>query len=457
MPLSRKPEACQGCPAERWGCGFVPPSEPAAATAVPIAIVGQGPGEQEAHTSVPFFPRAPSGNILNQWLHEANLSRSQVWIGNVVQCWLPESHTGGPHGNREPTHAEVEFCWNAHVGKALANFSPRHIVSVGTPATRKLLGLKWDRKSIQRWMGTHNLREIQIVERRHDAGGDPPTLRRHEPQVSGPGESRGDAGTQANSPPSASELRSLRETYTSELEYLRALWEAEGREREACSGGTGAGEPSSSVVCITPLVHPSAILRGGWSLETAQKTYLQRVSSDAKGTEKIEFLDVSKPPEGSQIFPSIEAIREHFEEVRSLGAVSIDIESVGSHIICIGFTSLTPDGEKVGKTICVRFKLSGGGNFWPTKEALAEAVAEIQSVLADPKITKVFQNGITFDIPELLDVGFEVVGPYIDTMHLQHTAYHEMPKGLQFMATLYLSAPVWKSLVDEEEDLEGKS
>ena len=64
----------------------------------------------------------------------------------------------------------------------------------------------------------------------------------------------------------------------------------------------------------------------------------------------------------------------------------------------------------------------------------------------------VFHNGISYDIPLLERYGFEVRGLLVDTMWLAHHCYSELPKGLQFLATQYCWAPVWKSLVDEKDE-----
>ena len=45
----------------------------------------------------------------------------------------------------------------------------------------------------------------------------------------------------------------------------------------------------------------------------------------------------------------------------------------------------------------------------------------------------------------------------VDTANLMHCAFSEIPKGLQFGATLYCWAPVWKRLTDETDDEEGKT
>ena len=114
MPkYATKPNECKGCPAYTWGVGFVPPT---GSMDSPLALVGQGPGEQEATFSRPFYPMAPSGSTLDRWLNKAGKSRTQMIVSNVVQCWLPKtkSKAGVPAGNRAPTTEETAYCWNAH-------------------------------------------------------------------------------------------------------------------------------------------------------------------------------------------------------------------------------------------------------------------------------------------------------------------------------------------------------
>ena len=65
-------------------------------------------------------------------------------------------------------------------------------------------------------------------------------------------------------------------------------------------------------------------------------------------------------------------------------------------------------------------------------------------------------NGIGHDVRLLEKQGFTVNGRLMDTMTLCHLAYPEFPKGLQFTSTLYTWAPVWKGLVDVDDEVEGK-
>lgn len=130
MPISPKPPGCDGCPARNSGRGFVPGSGP---TTARVALVGQGPGEMEAYQSTPFV--GPSGDELNTQLTKAGVMRSQLWVDNVVRCWLPN--------NRPPTQGEMEHCWREHVGPALRALPHlRVVVPVGLPAASFFLGRK---------------------------------------------------------------------------------------------------------------------------------------------------------------------------------------------------------------------------------------------------------------------------------------------------------------------------
>lgn len=136
----QRPAGCTGCPAHEsgWAQGWVPPappSEPPGPGGL-VAFLGQGPGEQEATFGRPFYENAPAGWRLRRWITRAGGRPSLAWIGNVVQCWLPQGFKGGrPYGNRAPTKAEVRHCWRAHVLPALRGADPKWLVPVGAPAS----------------------------------------------------------------------------------------------------------------------------------------------------------------------------------------------------------------------------------------------------------------------------------------------------------------------------------
>lgn len=127
MAYAPKPASCWGCPAYTKGISYVPGTGPLTAR---YALIGQGPGEVEAHAHRPFV--GPSGNKLDRWLTKAGLRRHEAWVDNVVRCWLP--------GNRKPTTAEAAYCTQAHLFPSLKALTHLEVtVSIGVPAMAVLV------------------------------------------------------------------------------------------------------------------------------------------------------------------------------------------------------------------------------------------------------------------------------------------------------------------------------
>ena len=209
---------------------------------------------------------------------------------------------------------------------------------------------------------------------------------------------------------------------------------------------------------VNPIQHPGAIVRGAWNREPCQETYLRRLGQLVKDEIPMPETDISRLPPNSILFPTLEDLEEFLVplEEGEFDAVSIDIENAGPHIICIGITQLSLTSGLVGGTACLRFRRRGGGLYWKTHRELVDVVGWLFILLAMDNVAKVFHNGVVYDVPILQGLGFKVRGRLIDTMNLQHACYPEMPKGLQFCATLYLWSPCWKRLTEEDEEGEGK-
>lgn len=207
---------------------------------------------------------------------------------------------------------------------------------------------------------------------------------------------------------------------------------------------------------VMPIQHPSSIVRGQWAKEPCQETYLRRLWRAIQGREPWPETDITRPPPNSILFPTLVDMENFTQEALDYDCVSIDIENAGPHIICIGFTLVSLETGVLGTTLCVRFRRRGGRIYWTDRRELLAVVGWLFRLLADPRLSKVFHNGVVYDVPILESLGFTVEGRLLDTLNLQHTCYPEMGKGLQFTSTLYLWAPCWKLLVDETQEAEGK-
>jgi len=205
---------------------------------------------------------------------------------------------------------------------------------------------------------------------------------------------------------------------------------------------------------VTPLTHPSTIRGGQWARGPAQQTYLSRlVAREKQGLDPVDW-DTSKPPPGSYLYPSLAQLDEWWDLFKEgpYDAISHDLETAGQYIICDGLTPLCVATGELGPSLCLHFRGHNGVRWWRTYGDHYRAVCWLGKVLADPAVAFVGHNVISFDLPFLAANDLPVAGPALDTMVLMSRAWPEIPKGLQFTATLLLGAPAWKRMVKAEDD-----
>ncbi len=94
---------------------------------VACMLIGEGPGAEEDRQGEPFVGRA--GQLLNRMLAAIGLSRSQVYITNIVKC--------RPPGNRNPLTEEIAAC-QGYLSLQIALVRPRVIVALGRVAAQHL-------------------------------------------------------------------------------------------------------------------------------------------------------------------------------------------------------------------------------------------------------------------------------------------------------------------------------
>lgn len=93
-----------------------------------LMFIGEAPGKNEDLRGEPFVGAA--GKLLDELLAGIGLSRSQVYIANVLKC--------RPPGNRDPIPIEVETC-TPFLSRQVELISPRVIATLGNFATRYVL------------------------------------------------------------------------------------------------------------------------------------------------------------------------------------------------------------------------------------------------------------------------------------------------------------------------------
>ena len=96
-----------------------------------IMFVGEAPGFYEDRQGVPFVGAA--GKLLTELLESVALSRSEIYIANVIKCRPPQ--------NRNPQADEVETC-KPFLLQQIELIKPKLVCSLGNFAMQTLLGRK---------------------------------------------------------------------------------------------------------------------------------------------------------------------------------------------------------------------------------------------------------------------------------------------------------------------------
>jgi DNA polymerase len=96
-----------------------------------IMFVGEAPGFHEDRQGEPFVGAA--GKLLNDLLQSAGLSRSEIYIANVIKC--------RPPNNRDPEPDEVDTC-KPFLLQQIQMINPKLVCTLGNWATQTLLGRK---------------------------------------------------------------------------------------------------------------------------------------------------------------------------------------------------------------------------------------------------------------------------------------------------------------------------
>lgn len=215
-----------------------------------------------------------------------------------------------------------------------------------------------------------------------------------------------------------------------------ALW--------AMAGTTSVGKLRGTTMLSThtidgykllPTYHPAAILRE-WSNRPVTIADLMKAGREAA------FPEVRRPKCEIWIEPDLVDMEQFYEQfIKNCTLLSVDIETSGNQITCIGFA------PSVDRALVVPFfdERAVGRSYWRDQSSELAAWAFVRRVCEDPTIPKLFQNGL-FDIAFLLrSMGIGVRGAREDAMLLSHALHPEMLKGLAYLGSVYTDHGPWKS------------
>lgn len=151
-----------------------------------------------------------------------------------------------------------------------------------------------------------------------------------------------------------------------------------------------------------------------------------------------------RPQRFLHLRPNLEDLEDFYHQyILPNSHLSVDIESLGGTITCVGFAP-TRD-----RALVVPFydQEQKDGNYWASAKEEALAWKFVERMCALPTARIVGQN-FSYDAQYFLrKMGIPVPSWTDDTMILHHALQPEMEKGLGFLASIYTDEGQWKRMV----------
>ncbi len=181
---------------------------------------------------------------------------------------------------------------------------------------------------------------------------------------------------------------------------------------------------------VIPTIHPAMVMR--------QYEFFPTTVFDM-----TRVKEESRTPDWPQAYaddfltnPSFEKIMETLELLHKERYVCFDIETAQNQIVCLGF------GWSKTNALCI--PIFFGGNSWWTSEQELAIVKSIKRLFMNTSVNFIAQNA-QYDMIYLADKwGVEVPNLWLDTMIAFHCVYPELPKGLDFLSSIYTHRPYHK-------------
>mgnify|MGYP001200210928 CR=1 FL=1 len=121
-----------------------------------IMVIGEAPGSEEDDLGMPFVGAA--GKLLDKMLHSIEISRSEVYVTNVLP-WRPPA-------NRKPTPSEIEV-FLPYLLKHIDLIDPKIVILLGGTAASAILNLE---EGITKLRGKwHKFNKIDVMPMYHPA------------------------------------------------------------------------------------------------------------------------------------------------------------------------------------------------------------------------------------------------------------------------------------------------
>jgi uracil-DNA glycosylase len=101
-----------------------------------VMFIGHSPSGSDDQTGKPYS--GPAGDIFNDLLTEADLTRQSIYLSNLVKVWTWKDERG-QKVNRTPTMKEIK-AWLLFIEQEIETIKPVAIVALGGTTAQFLLG-----------------------------------------------------------------------------------------------------------------------------------------------------------------------------------------------------------------------------------------------------------------------------------------------------------------------------
>lgn len=185
---------------------------------------------------------------------------------------------------------------------------------------------------------------------------------------------------------------------------------------------------------VIPTIHPAALLpgRGKYIWRYPVRNDFVRVLNESRYPEVRDLNNVMV------IGPTFEQSMDYLQDLLDYQSiVMFDIETYNLEISCISFSKQSHEG------ICIPFIEESHNYFTIEQEMLLWK--KIGELLQDESILKIAQN-TAFDTSTIFEKYGIVSRPLGDTMVQHSILYPELPRGLDFMTSIYTKQPYYKDI-----------
>lgn len=201
---------------------------------------------------------------------------------------------------------------------------------------------------------------------------------------------------------------------------------------------------SGREVWVVPTIHPAAVLRGQGSVDAGgNEGWAARCRQDWQKISRISADGIRYQEPTVAIMDNVQALEHFYHRIQPEAVLSIDIETWGGAIQCIGF-ALDSTQAVVVPT---------GPNAPSRRGGYEEEQWRIIRQICAHPCDKLFQNGM-FDTWWLERYDCPVVGYAWDTMDMHHALNPTETHSLEFLASVYTDAPYWKDEAKQSDVIE---